>query len=88
MDIYDFQLVKAKVAELGTEKNVGDNLKDDYFYGRPITKEGNELKEFDLQSTDYYIRLIFQIPEPADKGYLFYRGEYWGPLDISKNNSR
>jgi hypothetical protein len=82
MDIYDFQLVKAKVKEIGTEENVGDNGKANYFYGIPVTKDGMELNDFDLKSTDYYIRLIFQIPELATEGYLFYWGEYWGPLNL------
>lgn len=82
MDIYDFQLVRAKSSELGKEENVGDNSKDNHFFGIPITKDGIELKDFDLKSTDYYIRLVFQIPESANTGYLFYWGEYWGPLNL------
>ncbi len=84
LDIYDFQLVKAKTAKLGTEENVGDNTKDNYFFGIPITKDGIELKDLDLKSTDCHIRLIYQIPETETKGYLSYWGEYWGPLELGK----
>ena len=84
MDVYDFQLVKAKAAKPGTEENVGYKTKNNYFFGTPISKDGVELKEFDLKATDYFIRLIYQIPETETKGYLFYWGDYWGPLNLKK----
>ena len=84
IDVYDFQLVKAKAERLGTEENVGDNTKDNYFFEMPISKDGIELMDFDLKAGDYFIRLIYQIPETETKGYLFYWGEYWGPLALTK----
>lgn len=83
LDIYDFQLVKDKAAIIGTEENIGDNTKANYFFSIPITGDGTELKELNDKATDYYIRLVFQIPDSATKGYLFYWGAYWGPLDLS-----
>ena len=75
IDVYDFQFVKDKASKIGEEQNVGDNMADNSFFWStqdPETKAAKEIR----------VKLSFQVPKQAQKGYLFYWGEYFGPVEF------
>jgi len=82
-DVDDFQLVKAKAAQLGSEENLGDNSQDNYFFWTPIDASGQPASSLDAKSKESRIRLSFQVPTEATVGYLFYWGVYVGPLEFA-----
>lgn len=75
IDVYDFQLVKGKASKIGEEQNVGDNMADNaFFWSSPDTEE--------TSAKEIRVRLSFQVPKQARQGYLFYWGEYFGPVEF------
>ena len=82
VDIYDFQLVKEKGKSLGSEENVGDNFADKYFYWTALDSQGQSIELTDYEAKPIRLRLAFHVPEDAEKGYLFYWGEYFGPFEF------
>jgi hypothetical protein len=82
-DVDDFQLVKAKSAQPGSEENLGDNSQDNYFFWTPLDTSGNPTAALDPKSKESRVRLSFQVPKEATVGYLFYWGVYVGPLQFA-----
>ena len=82
IDYYDFQLVKRNDYELGREENIGDTLSDNYFSALPLKDDNSIAGEWDLNSRETTLRLSFEVPETASRGFLFYWGEYIGPLQF------
>jgi hypothetical protein len=82
-DVDDFQLVKAKTAEVGSEENLGDNSQDNYFFWTPLDASGQPAASLDPKSEESRVRLSFQVPKEATEGFLFYWGVYVGPLQFA-----
>ncbi len=82
-DVDDFQLVKAKSAQPGSEENLGDNSQDNYFFWTPLDTSGNPTAALDPKSKESRVHLSFQVPKEATVGYLFYWGVYVGPLQFA-----
>lgn len=85
-DIYDFQLVKNNTAKLGYEENIGDNSTDNYFYWSILDANGKETTSIS-DGAETKIRLYFEIPNETESGYLFYWGEYFGPLNFNSSKT-
>jgi hypothetical protein len=86
VDIYDFQLVKDGASSLGSEQNVGDNLDPDYFFWSFLDSSGAVVNEIGHDVTDFAVRLTFKVPSEASRGYLFYWGEYFGPIEFPERS--
>jgi hypothetical protein len=46
-DVDDFQPVKAKTAQPGSEENLGDNSQDNYFFWTPLDTSGHPAAALD-----------------------------------------
>jgi hypothetical protein len=82
VDPDDFHLVKRKADKLGSEENVGNNAEDNYFFWTPVDASGKPAEALDPSAAEVRVRLSFQVPAEARNGYLFYWGEYVGPLEF------
>ena len=78
----DFQLVRDSAAKAGQEANVGDNRDGDYFYWTFLDTSGRPVAELPSSTSPFAARLAFKVPSGAQRGYLFYWGLYWGPLQF------
>ena len=78
----DFQLVRDSAAETGHETNVGDHGDRDYFFWTFLDDAGSPLMQAPDEPGPFMARLAFKVPADAHRGYLFYWGFYWGPLDF------
>lgn len=82
IDLTDFQLVKDRVAELGAETNLGNHEDRDYFYWTYLDEAGQPRATPPEPAGSFVVRLAFKVPAEVRRGFLFYWGLYWGPLDI------
>mgnify|MGYP001191673153 CR=1 FL=1 len=80
VDLTDFQLVRERVPETGTETNLGNNDDRDYFYWTYLDQAGQRLTAPPDTTGPFRARLAFKVPADIRAGYLFYWGLYWGPL--------
>ncbi|HHD79715.1 MAG TPA: hypothetical protein ENK98_08830 [Epsilonproteobacteria bacterium] len=81
-DFYDIQLVKENNYEIGYEKNLGDNLSENYFEVYPLNNDGTLANDWNENANIINMRISFEIPDIETQGYLFYWGEYIGPLNF------
>ncbi|HLA82800.1 MAG TPA: hypothetical protein VJP78_14490 [Thermoleophilia bacterium] len=86
VDIHDFQFVKDRASSLGTEENVGNNMDLDYFFWTFLDSNGTPIDDIGNDATEFGLRLIFKVPVEASRGYLFYWGEYFGPVEFGDGN--
>jgi hypothetical protein len=82
VDITDFQLIQERVAEVGTETNLGNNDDRDYFYWTYLDEARRRLATPPTLTGPFAVRLAFKVPVGSRSGYLFYWGLYWGPFDF------
>jgi len=81
-DFYDVQLVKENNYEIGYEKNLGDHLSENYFEVYPLNDDGTLANDWNESANVINMRISFEIPSNEKQGYLFYWGEYIGPLNF------
>jgi len=81
-DFYDLQLVKENNYEIGYEKNLGDHLSENYFEVYPLNDDGTLANDWDENANVINMRISFEVPTIETQGYLFYWGEYIGPLNF------
>ena len=82
VDLSDFQLVRDRVPEVGTETNLGNHDDQDYFYWTYLDEAGRRLATPPNSTGPFAVRLAFKVPAGTRTGYLFYWGLYWGPLSL------
>jgi hypothetical protein len=54
----------------------------DYFFWTFLDPNGTPVDEIDNDATQFDLRLTFKVPVEASRGYLFYWGEYFGPVEF------